>query len=87
MKQATEKHPPGPHGELHDRAPMVGRDFNQAAGHHRVGCLDYCVPTACSGCGEWRWVKGGGCATFLSLSAFLNLQFLMTNEICKFFSY
>lgn len=84
MKQAAEKHPPGPHGELHDRAPMVGRDFNKAAGHHRVAWLDYCVPTARGGCGEWGWGKGGGCVTLLCLSVFLNFQFLVTNEMIFF---
>lgn len=85
MKQAAEKHPPGLRGEPHDRAPIVGRDFNKAAGHHRVGWVAHCVPIACGGCSEWGWGvgwgKGGACVTLLCLSVFLNFQFLMTNEM------
>lgn len=62
MKQAAEKHPPGPHGELRDRAPVAGRDFNKAAGHRRVGWLDNCVPIVRGGCSGWGWEGKAGLA-------------------------
>ena len=57
MKHAAEKRPPGAHGKLHGRAAMVGQDLNKAAGHHRVGWLDYCVPIG--GWGKAAWGGGG----------------------------
>lgn len=31
------------HSKLYDKPPIVKQAFNKAAGHHCIGCSDYCV--------------------------------------------